>query len=122
MKTSYYSSPLLQPEMNLVRISTSAPRWFTLPLRTYPQLYPGWDLVGRYKAGMQSEVEARELYQSQVLAQLDPQNVWKRLGADAILLCWEKAGKFCHRRLVAHWLEERLGVTVEELGEGSKLF
>jgi len=42
-----------------------------------------------------------------------------RLGEDAILLCWENSGVFCHRRLVAEWFEEELGVSVPEVGVGS---
>jgi hypothetical protein len=30
------------------------------------------------------------------------------------LLCWEAPGKFCHRRLVAAWLEDALGIDVPE--------
>jgi len=44
------------------------------------------------------------------------------LGGDnePVLLCWERkadldAGRaFCHRRIVAQWLENALGVTVDE--------
>ena len=59
-----------------------------------------------------------------ILARLDPAETWKRLhelanGAEPVLLCWERplfsARHFCHRRLVAAWLEERLQVTVPEI-------
>ena len=33
-----------------------------------------------------------------------------------ILLCWESLNVRCHRRLVAEWLEEKLGIVVPELG------
>ena len=36
-------------------------------------------------------------------------------GDDATLLCFEKAGEFCHRRLVAEWIEKGTGVEVPEL-------
>jgi len=36
------------------------------------------------------------------------------LGEDAILLCYEGIFQFCHRRLVAKWLEEQLNITVDE--------
>ena len=44
--------------------------------------------------------------------------VFEDLGEDAILLCWEAPGKFCRGRLVAAWLEEKLGVQVPELPQG----
>jgi len=56
----------------------------------------------------------REEYQK-ILDKLDPRKVFEDLGPDAILLCWEPPGKFCHRGLVAAWLEEKLGVQVPEL-------
>lgn len=115
MKTSYYSCQLLKTEMNLVRISTSAPRWFQLPLKTYPKLYPGWDLVNQHKEGKTTEAQAREFYEAKILSKLNAQEVFNELGEDAVLLCWEKSGAFCHRRIVAEWLEKELGVKVEEL-------
>ena len=35
-------------------------------------------------------------------------------GAEPVLLCWERPGQFCHRRLVADWLKETLGEDVPE--------
>ena len=39
------------------------------------------------------------------------------LGKDVVLLCHEKAGEFCHRMLVADWLNRELGIEVPELGK-----
>jgi hypothetical protein len=46
---------------------------------------------------------------------LDAKQVAEDLGPDAILLCWESFNVRCHRRLVAEWLEEKLGIVVPEL-------
>lgn len=35
-------------------------------------------------------------------------------GNDVALVCYEKPGEFCHRRIVAEWLKETAGITVEE--------
>lgn len=65
-----------------------------------------------------------DLY-SEILAQLDPAEIYDRLisfGDRPVMLCWETAsdchsGKtFCHRHLVAQWLEDCLGIQVEEVG------
>ena len=48
---------------------------------------------------------------------LDPDAIAAELGEDAVLLCYEKPGTFCHRRLLADWLEEKTGRTIPELGE-----
>jgi hypothetical protein len=62
-----------------------------------------------------------------ILARLNPAETWDRLhdlagGAEPVLLCWERppfsARHFCHRRLVAAWLEEWLRVDVPEIGTG----
>jgi uncharacterized protein (DUF488 family) len=53
-------------------------------------------------------------YLRDVLDKLDPAKVVEELGFDAVLLCWEAPGRFCHRRLVAAWLEEALGIEVPE--------
>lgn len=47
----------------------------------------------------------------QVLVDLDPQQVYKDLkamskGKDVALVCYETPQKFCHRHLVAKWLED----------------
>ncbi|HEY9597454.1 MAG TPA: DUF488 family protein, partial [Cyanophyceae cyanobacterium] len=51
---------------------------------------------------------------------LNPRQVWDELhelarDAEPILLCYEKPGQFCHRRLVAKWFEVELGEAVEEV-------
>lgn len=66
----------------------------------------------------------RELYAKEILGVLDPKAIVARaqeLAGDAepVLLCWEKPPftetNFCHRRLVADWLEQALGEAVDEL-------
>ncbi len=56
----------------------------------------------------------------QQLAALNPQKVHSELvelaGEDAVLLCWESFNVRCHRRMVAEWLENALGVEIPELG------
>jgi uncharacterized protein (DUF488 family) len=49
-----------------------------------------------------------------VLGKLDPAKVLDDLGGGAILMCWEKPGEDCHRRLVAEWLEKHLSIKVPE--------
>jgi hypothetical protein len=62
-----------------------------------------------------NEAEARERYYAKVLSRLDPQEVFEDLGEDAVLLCWEKSGTFCHRRMVADWFKDQLNIQVDEL-------
>ena len=61
-----------------------------------------------------------------MLNNLNPQEVYNKLGDNAVLLCYEKyadieQGKtFCHRHIVAKWLKEKLGVEVKELENENK--
>ena len=56
-----------------------------------------------------------EQYYSQVLAKLDPREVYEELGTTTVLLCYEPCQEFCHRHVVAAWLELTLGITVNEI-------
>ena len=108
VKTSYFGSKLWHGK-NAVAISRGVPQWYRG--RAYKALAPPWDLLR-----IEDEEEYTRRYKREVLSRLDPQKVLEDLGDDAILLCWEKPGEFCHRRLVAEWLEEALGIEVPELG------
>ena len=61
----------------------------------------------------------REEYNRQfdaILDSLEAQQVYEELGENAVLLCWEAPRFWCHRRRVAEWLEESLGVSIPEYG------
>ena len=56
------------------------------------------------------------LYRTQILDRLNAGQVLQELGSDDfVLLCWEPPGAFCHRLVVAAWLQAKVGVVVEEL-------
>ncbi|MEW6657204.1 MAG: hypothetical protein AB1424_00960 [Thermodesulfobacteriota bacterium] len=78
--------------------------------RSYPALAPRREMLKMDEAAYRVEYQ-------KILDKLDPHKVFADLGEDAILLCWEAPGRFCHRRLVAEWLEKHLGVHVPELQE-----
>jgi uncharacterized protein (DUF488 family) len=84
---------------------------------TYIKLAPTPDMLS-----IESYEEYKALYYDRVLNKLDPIAVYKELGDNAVLLCYEsfsdiKSGKkFCHRRIVAKWLEDNIeGLNVNEL-------
>lgn len=106
MLTSCFGVSASHP--NAVAISRGVPRWYKG--RTYMPLAPSWALIK-----VRDEAEYTRRYKIEVLARLDPRKVADDLGADAVLLCWERPGEFCHRRLVAAWLKETLGMDVLEL-------
>lgn len=91
---------------NAVAISQGVPtNWAG---RRYRALAPPWCLVKE-----KSESTFRELYRTHILDKLDARKVVQELD-EAILLCWEKPGRFCHRRMVAEWIELMTGITVPE--------
>jgi hypothetical protein len=115
MQTSNFARSGSHPKA--VAISRSQPRGWTG--RVYEPLAPSWRLVQEAKSGAIDDDEYTRRYSMGVLSKLDPGRVRADLGDDAILLCWERPGAFCHRRLVAEWLEENLGVSVPEVGAGA---
>jgi hypothetical protein len=82
--------------------------------RRYYDLAPSMALFRAWKAGAVSNEEYTERFYQETLSCLDPAQVFRDLGEDAILLCWCVPGQFCHRRIVAQWFEEALGINVPE--------
>jgi hypothetical protein len=110
MKTSYFAKAGKLP--NAVSIARSVPKGWNG--RQCLELAPPWSLLNQFKLdGDQDQYTIQ--YKRLVLDRLDPEVMFKLLGEDAILLCWEAAGKFCHRRLVANWFEDKLKLHLIEL-------
>ena len=86
----------------------------------YPTLAPKKDfwLVWHRNIGVvPEEVNNRyyiEEYYKQVLSKLDPEIMYEDL-KNSVLLCYEEAPLFCHRHIVAAWLELTLGISVPEV-------
>ena len=80
----------------------------------------------RFKDDYESE-ESRsfytEKYKTTVLDNLDPLEIAARIaenmpnGGNAYLLCYETPEKFCHRHLLADWLNRKLGTDIREWKE-----
>lgn len=101
-----------------ISIARYAPRGTPAGFRAFKALAPGdwfnkvtWDeYVPRYNA--------------EILGRLEPKETLAKLqelageGNIPTLLCWEKPpivpGNECHRRLVADWFQQRLGIDVPE--------
>jgi hypothetical protein len=88
--------------------------------RAYSKLAPPQDLKDRWYAGKVTREEFAIEYRRRVLRCLNPVVVAAELGDDAVLLCHEEPGTFCHRHLVAEWLSEH-GIKTEEYSENRSL-
>ncbi len=105
MQTSNYKTAGTHPDA--VGISIGAPRGWKG--RRYLALAPTWAMLKMSQADYITHFR-------EILAKLDPEKVANDLGDNAILLCWESFNVWCHRRWVAEWLEQSLGIEVPELG------
>lgn len=93
-----------------------------------PDFYGGayWDdFAPRYedflewKSGQTSDIQYTKKYRNWLnsLNKQEIKDVLKELeneDRDIIFLCYEKPGDFCHRHILADWLEENMGVRVDE--------
>ena len=61
-----------------------------------------------------TDEEFERLFQEHVLDKLDANEILAEIGDDPILVRWEWSGEFCHKRLIAEWLEQELGIEVKE--------
>jgi hypothetical protein len=113
--TSYYA--LSGSEEAGVRVSASAPKFYNG--MSFPQLYPPWSIIKAVKNGDIDKAEYKRLY-LQHISHIDPQFVYDELPDGAILLCYEKDSTYCHRRIIAEWLENELGITIDEISNCSE--
>ena len=109
MQTSYFAISHNLP--NAISIAVKSPDFYTG--RVYLPLAPTWEILSEYKKTNNVRLYT-ERYLAEILFDLDPQQVYEELKY-SVLLCWEAPDKFCHRRIVAKWLEESIGVKVPEL-------
>lgn len=117
--TSYYGKLRAIPEeFCRIAISRATPGGLFGELRYLP-LAPSADILYEYKH-TRDEEKFTKAFRSE-LDRLDPLSVVADLldmageNPDIVLLCYEKAGDFCHRHIVAEWLREHR-VPVEEYG------
>ena len=114
--TSNYASikKFTNKDYIFIGISGTVPDWFKEERLLI--LAPTWSLVRDYKAGEITEAQ----YRKEFIALLKRRNinfkhVVKELKNNSVLLCYEKAGEFCHRRIVAQLIEQKTGIIVKEL-------
>jgi len=55
-----------------------------------------------------------EQFYNEILKNLNPKEIYKKLD-NSILLCYEENNEFCHRHLVAAWLEYHLNIEIPEI-------
>lgn len=122
--------PRFSSNMRPVAICGGIPDWYKGAW--YKKLAPKWSFFSKWKETHDNDYYI-EHFQTEVLDKLTPQRVlvdlqlllpievreemqepiWKSKDYHIVLLCYEKTGEFCHRHLVADWLNKN-GVECKE--------
>ena len=110
MFTSYFAVYRGPTELG-VCIALMKPRWHKGP--SYPDLFPTPEIFQRYRNSHDIESYAKA-YRADVLDKLDAKKVYDDLKGK-VVLCYETSDKFCHRHIIADWIEEKIGIHVSEL-------
>ena len=116
--SSFSVSRGLDPSKYLVvSISRFPPKWFRGVMCF--EFAPSSQLLFDYKDGM-PECLYSYRYRSEVLERGDVHKVFEHLavlsqGRDIVLCCFESAEKFCHRHLLAGYVKEVWGYSINEL-------
>lgn len=101
----------------LASIAIKTPKGFKgVKLRCF---MPKFWLLDKFKKGEIDSKEYSRLFELEILAHLEKQNVKNLLKSlsknkDLFLLCYEKPENFCHRHIVANWIRNELGLEVKE--------
>ena len=119
--TSYFSNAkkLAEVGIEVIGIALYPPKWFTgLSMKSLAPTYSIFKF-----SDTQEEYVSR--FKAEVLSRLNPKEVVATInnfsrGKDVALCCFEKPNEFCHRHLVADWLNSTLGLNVEEFNSGPK--
>jgi len=83
----------------------------------FPKLAPDRETFFAKKSGEIDEAQYEKQYRERVLSKVDAKTVYE-LFPKGVLLCFEGAGDFCHRRIVAAWIQEELGIEIAEWKPG----
>ena len=117
--TSYFAQLRKIPD-NIVPISicAKAPDWYSGI--QYKKLAPKYGFLMKYKQNQDRDAYINS-FQKEILDVLNQDDVVSELsalseGKDIVLLCFEKTQDFCHRHLVADWLNEHPKYRVVEWG------
>ena len=115
--TSYFDNVDNLPA-NLCPISIAGLKPDNCNCAQYKRLAPKLSWWKVWEETRDNEYYAKQ-YNNTVLEVLNPRGVVDdlyKLSGDRIpcLMCYERPGEFCHRHLVAEWLEKHLNIKVKE--------
>ena len=115
--TSYFANlkNLEKEDILPIGICCYPPKWFNGP--NLGAIAPTPDILEKCKS---SHAEYEKRYKAEVLSIFkDVSTLINKIsyisgGKEVALCCYEKPSDFCHRHIVAKWLEEQAGIEVKE--------
>ena len=116
--TTYFANVRNLPD-EVVPIAICGKPIFNWIYPAYKKLAPKWSFFSVWQKTRDNDYYI-EHFHEEVLWKLDPHTVVNELseiseGKDCALVCYEAPDKFCHRHLVADWLNSA-GYDVNEFG------
>lgn len=120
--TSYFGNKKKLEEFGIIPVSICLypPRWFNgIRMKS---VAPTSSILF---AKNQTTERYVERFKDEVLSRVDPHQFFENLksvsgGKDVALCCFEKPNEFCHRHIVAEWLNNSLGLNVCEFDPSAK--
>jgi len=98
-----------------IGISLTVPDWYEGKRLQY--LAPRSDMVGKIKKGEANYNQrkyTREYYDVLNGRKIDAGQLIESLPEGSLLLCYESPKDFCHRHLLAEWVERKTGFVITE--------
>jgi Domain of unknown function DUF488 len=96
--TSYWS--LVKRVPNPISISLTSPGWWRGI--EIDELKPTWELLNAYKANkLDNSHYVKEYVRLLRERRVNARSIVRMLPKECTLMCWEKSGRFCHRRVFA---------------------
>ena len=122
--TGYYSKikEYTDSGLTLLSISRTKPE-FAKSCIDIPQLFPSDKILWDHKKGKIDDMEYTSKYLDQ-LNELGVDRIIKMIqifGDNVVLLCWESPEKFCHRHILADYINKNSNINVEEFGKEKEI-
>lgn len=114
--TSYYGNLKKLKESNIIPISIARwqPKWYAGI--TYKVVAPTADMLKSDNIKDDYVAQYKRILSALNAKKVVDQILFLTGGRDCALLCYEKPNDFCHRHLLAEWLQSELGIIVREFG------
>jgi hypothetical protein len=121
MQTGYYNKITSDVDrQKIISISLGDPKWFTIT-KKHKMLMPTYMLLKSFREERINENQYINEF-GLMLNKLNPQKIYDELNgmqSDSIICCHCGTNHFCHRHLVASWLQTNLNIIIPEYQLGN---